>query len=295
MKTLSYSIDHASRTDTFNLYLIGDMHLGAEACDEALLTKTIEEIRADPTAYVIIMGDVVDGIGITGSDKRSDSRTLAKWARAALAEDADIFLAERDRAVRVLSPIAGKIIAWLAGNHETAIEKHRGFNVYWDMVSRVCDYAGRNPADVALGYEGFIRLSFNRLKPNSKPAIWTMIIYAHHGFGGGKLPGSHANNMFHLMGTYAADLHAMGHTHTMVSVPRQIVEAGRGGQQATQYTRWGVVTGSFLKAHLEPSKSGKPRNSYAQEKGLSPLPINFPIIHIDPDSKSYDITLRSKR
>lgn len=296
MKTLNHVIEYTSRTDTFDLYFIGDIHLGAEACDEKLLAKTIAEIRDNPRAKVILMGDIIDGIGITGSDKRSDSRTLATWARAALAEDADIFLAERDMAVKVLTPIAPKIVAWLSGNHETACEKHRGFNIYASMVDRVCEAAGRNPADIMLGYEGFVRLSFRFTAPNSRGTCWQMIIYAHHGFGGGKLPGSHANNMFHLMGSYPADLHAIGHTHNMITVPRQITEAGNGkNTQSTTHTRWGIVTGSFLRAHLEPAKNGKPRNSYAQEKGLAPLPVNFPTVSVHPNSQTYDITFRNQR
>ena len=46
--------------DTYRVWAIGDTHLGAVDADEDLLKQHIEEIKNDPNARIIFMGDVGD-------------------------------------------------------------------------------------------------------------------------------------------------------------------------------------------------------------------------------------------
>lgn len=297
MKQIRRSIEHKSRTDTFTLYPIGDVHLGSAACDEALFKRTINRIKDDPAALVILMGDIIDGIGRTGDDFRYRHKTLAPWL-AAMEDIDDVFDEEVNRAVSLLEPIASKVIAFLNGNHEDKVEQKRGVNVYWSMVDKIAEAGGQKPADIALGYNGFIRLKFKRTFHDKAPAnwhgskgtSWPLDIYATHGFGGGKMPGSKANNMFHMMGAVQADLYLMGHVHELMTVSKTILKPSDKILPNVE-THWGVVCGSFLQGQIEPSKRGRPRETYGELKGLPTLPIGHPVIHIEPGHANYTVEM----
>lgn len=295
MKLLTRRIPYESVAEgQFNLYPIGDIHLGSAACDEKALQAAVSRIAADPKAIVILMGDMIDAVGVTGFDKRSNLKTLASWLRG-LDDVSDVIEEERDMAVNYLAPIADKIVAIVCGNHEDAVEHHRGFNIYWSMVERLAEIGGFYAPDVAIGYDGFLRLRFaldggaqKKHATKGSPHVWTLDVYLHHGFGGGKMPGAKANNLWQLMATYDADLHLVGHTHELLTVSRQVVTPTMGNMPKIK-TRWGVVCGSFHRAYIEPSRRGKTRETYSEVKGFPPLPIGYPIIHIDAGRQTYSV------
>lgn len=297
MKQLRRRIEHKSRTDRFTLYPIGDVHLGSAACDEALFKRTVNHIKDDPTAIVILMGDIIDGIGRTGDDFRYRHKTLAPWL-AAMEDIDDVFDEEVNRAVALLEPIADKVVAFVNGNHEDKVEQKRGVNVYWSMVDRIAKAGNQNPADIAMGYNGFLRIRFTRTLRDVAPAnwhgsrgtSWPLDIYMSHGFGGGKKPGSNANNMFDMMGSVQADLYLMGHTHNLMTVSKTLLVPTDKGMPRVD-TRWGVVCGSFLQGQIEPSKRGRPRETYGELKGLPVLPTGHPVIHIEPGHGHYTVEM----
>ena len=272
---------------SFNLYPIGDIHLGSAGCDEELLEKTVKQIASDPDGRVVLMGDMIDGIGRANGDKRNRNKTLATWARQVEDED-ELFEAEVAKAVEVLSPIADKLLAVVCGNHEDDVERHGHGNVYWQIVDRLAVIGGHKAQDIALGYDGFIPIRFDRQVKDNKPHVWTLTLFVHHGFGGGKMPGAKALNLWHMLGTYDADIVLVGHTHDHVYTEREIVSPGNGTPK--QKTRVGVVCGSFLKGYIEPSKRGRPREMYSERFGMPVLRTGHPVITIDPGREKFSVT-----
>src|SRR3972149_1398546 len=119
MELLEHRLKLSSRQGYFNLYGVGDIHLGNYACDEDRLKDDIEKIRKDPYAYWIGMGDYTDCINIT--DKRFDPKSLAKWL---VREDLDnLPLVQADKYIKYFEPIASKCLMLHTGNHEELIRR----------------------------------------------------------------------------------------------------------------------------------------------------------------------------
>ena len=64
-----------SRSDTFTLVPIGDVHIGNAACDEARLRRVVDRIAADEWSYWVGLGDYCDFINM--QDKRFSPDSLA--------------------------------------------------------------------------------------------------------------------------------------------------------------------------------------------------------------------------
>jgi hypothetical protein len=155
------------RPDKFNLYLIGDTHLGTIHCAEHQLRQKIDEIKIDPMAYWIGMGDYGDYI--TPHDKRWSSRDIATdWV-----DKDDIAESVRKRLVELFSPIKAKCIGLLYGNHEVSYSKLQDGNVH----KHICEDLGVDN----LGYSCFIHFVFKRQGSNEMHLIKGMFT---HGSGG---------------------------------------------------------------------------------------------------------------
>lgn len=286
MRTLVQTIEHRSRNDTFTIYPLFDIHLGAEACDEKLLERTIEEIRADPHAYVILGGDNINAI--TRGDRRSNEYERASWLRG----EEDTAGMERDRLIKMFAPVAHRILAVVDGNHEQSVLHWDHRNIYWEIVAGLADVGGQLPEDIGMGIEGFLVLRFARSGGNSTPSIRRRVFYLHHGWGGGRKKGGKVNKLDDLMATYQADLYLMGHVHEIAHIARTVVSPGTGkAQDCKVKERHGLICGTFLRSYLERGPNGMPRNTYAQNKGYSPAPVGHPKIRITPWQDEYELVI----
>ena len=75
MRVIRHEWFNVSRSDVFRLVPIGDVHLGAAACDESRLVEVVKGIAADDRAYWVGLGDYCEFINM--QDRRFDARTLA--------------------------------------------------------------------------------------------------------------------------------------------------------------------------------------------------------------------------
>lgn len=282
MRTLDHTLYYPHRGHVFTLYYLTDMHIGALACAEKLLKSDIEQIAADPNAYWIGGGDYVDAICQVG-DKRYKPSTLSRWL---LGED-DPMDAQARYAVDMLKPIAGKCLGLVKGNHEWGAETFYARNLYWDIVRGIADAAGKAPESLALGIQGFIRIRFRRGTPEKYGGSWVFTIYAHHGFGGGRLPGGHALTIGRVLGDYFCDLAMMGHRHTEVIVPKTVTSPTSGGG-VEYHKRVGMFVPSYLNSYIIPSSDKKPFDTYAEKVGLPPTPLGTIPVYIQPDARRID-------
>ena len=74
MHLIERRIPYSSKSDTFNLYGIGDVHVGNIGFAKDKFERDIKAIKNDPRALVVLMGDLADAIVPT--DKRFDGRTV---------------------------------------------------------------------------------------------------------------------------------------------------------------------------------------------------------------------------
>lgn len=267
MKTITRRITYSSITESFRLWHITDTHIGARACNEKLLRQHIKLIEADPNAYWLAGGDQIDSISHAG-DKRYKPETLASWVLG----ESDVMGVQGDYWLNLFKPIAHKCIAILEGNHEWEARKHYARDIYKEMVRGLAHYAGVEAGDLALGAGGFVLPTFARQAGTQTANHWRLRIFAHHGFGGGRLPGGHALTLGRALADFEADLVLMGHRHVLSVVPK-VIQRHNG-----TFTRYGVFMPSYLNSTLEPRPDGMPVDTYPELMGLPATPVGaFPI------------------
>jgi UDP-2,3-diacylglucosamine pyrophosphatase LpxH len=250
MEALAASIEFK---DTFKLIPLFDMHLGAAACDENKLDRTIKQILDTPDCYTIAGGDMVDAI------LRQDMRRYMHGCANQEITDAldDALNISVRQAVKKLKPLAdkGKLLGCMAGNHEVAVQKHHSFNISREICDRL---------DVPfLGYSCFYRLTLKKKKHGAK---FGWVIYLHHGFGGGRKKGSSINNLIDLAIKFQADCYIMGHDHKKITTKEeQFKITHSGAPKIVTREKVFVRAGTFLKSYLDGG-----RTTYSEQAGYPP-------------------------
>lgn len=287
MRTLNHTLYYPSRSDHFNLWYLTDLHIGAKAFDEKLFKQHVKQIQEDPHARWIGGGDYIEAICHVG-DKRYNPEVLAEWALG----HNDVMGAQIDYALELMKPIADKCLGLGVGNHEFQADKHYGRAVYWEIAAQMARMAKVPAETLAYGVHGFILINFRRGTVKSHGNNWQFVVYAHHGFGGGRLPGGHALTLNRVLGDYHCDLALMGHRHVLQIVPKMITIPG----QRTAKTRqsFGIFMPSYLGQYLEPKANGQPIDTYPELFGLPATPLGAFPISIHPMARNISLTVKSE-
>ena len=272
MRTVTIDLPWTSR---IRLVFLGDEHVGHIACQEGLLKDCIGAVMADDAAYIIGLGDAIDAINM--QDKRFNPGELAPWM--SVADLVDIAKAETQRYADIVRPAKDRILARLSGNHEDTLSRIFERDVY-GSINDALDI----PQERRLGIDGFVRLRIgdtrgetyqhpNRSRRGGSRQAWTVTCYVHHGYAGGRLAGAKALALGRLPAAFRADIYAMGHSHTKVTMPGMVVTAD-GPQQLAM-----VNSGSFLKAYAEGSET------YAERKGYYPQDLGPVEVWLYPEER----------
>ncbi len=251
--------------DEFRLYPLGDIHIGSDGCAESEIRHKIErDILGRVHTLVVGMGDYCDSI--TKNDKRFDIGGLASWVK----KD-NIMRSQEDAIKELFKPIAGKILCLLTGNHEETIHLNHQENVTRNLCTDLEIPYG--------GYSCFIHLIFKRIDGK---ATHDYIIHAWHGAGAAQSPGARLMRLMSLVNEIQADVYLMGHLHAMTqhTPDRLIYRDGRIKSVKLAAT----MTGSWLKAYVQPLEGEELNPGYAEMKGYKPSRIGCPCIVFRPDS-----------
>lgn len=272
MKVIQKRILHKSRSDSFRIIPLGDVHLGARGCDEERLIDTVKYIK-DNNYYWIGMGDYCDFIN--RRDPRFSLASQAEW----LWGEVDMVAIQKKRFVEIVSPIATQCLALLEGNHETAILRHTERNIYSEIVADLKEIA-KMPEEqtLGIGYSGWLQLLFSREIGNGKDTLnptKIITINLHHGFVGGKLAGAKALNMQRWLWTHDCDIAIFGHSHN-TSIQIEAIERINRAGQLVKHNRKGCYAGTFLHS------SGDGYTTYSEVKGYFPLPMDGVEIELIP-------------
>jgi hypothetical protein len=183
------------------LYMVGDIHLGSITCAEKALDQTIEMIKKDPQARVILMGD--QGDYIFPDDTRRYDPACNSVFPSATTTTAALY--------KKFKPIRKKIMGVLRGNHEatyakTHLEEYEGMAV-------------RDEAEVLavmldvqyLEDMGVIKLKLGK-------ADYTIV--AMHGINCSSTVSSQINKLSKLSDIFETTPHlvAMGHVHSLQTI-----------------------------------------------------------------------------
>ena len=255
---------HASRSDSFLLYPIGDIHLGAAACDVDALRRTVKEVAERDNALWVGTGDYAENIVM--GDKRFDLKSVAPRFLPRLD---DLPNACFEELFEIFNPIRSKCIGLLVGNHEETLRIRQSQDVH----SALCVRMG-----VAnLGYDSMIRWRFKRTVGKGQQPVSVVTIFASHGTISGRRDGSKMNRIEDLSRNFDADLYLVGHGHSQIahrSVTLQVPASG--DLKLQERLRLGVMCGTFRKSY----ESGT--RDYSEKSHFSPPVIGCPVITIRP-------------
>ena len=274
-KTIIKNFYRFGRADEINIVPLGDLHLGASACDEGLFLQTVKRIN-DSGAYWIGMGDYCDFINVR--DPRFRAATLAPWIT--VQQLGDLAEAQKNRFLDYVKPIASKCLALVKGNHEDTIHKYYERDIYSEIVTGVKKHGGfAADKDLGVDYYGWLVLRFSRGKEDSRAANKRSITFnLHHGFVGGKLAGAKALNMQRWLWNHETDVVIFGHSHNTGAQREAIEYIDTHGNVRTK-NRVGCYSGTFLKS----TNGGV--STYSEVKGYFPLPIGGVEIVVRPYDK----------
>lgn len=252
--------DRGSKSDEFTLYPIGDIHLGAKACDVPALARTVERVRADRNARWIGMGDYAEHITI--SDKRFDLKTIDPRY---LPELDDLPAACVRDLVGILSPIRDKCLGLVVGNHEESLRLRNSHNVH----GALCVALGA----ANLGYDSIVRWTFKR----SSHAAATIKILASHGTIAGRRNGGKVNRMEDVASNFDVDVALFGHGHSQLAAERiELSVPSSGRMRLQEKKKVFMMTGTYRRNHTEGTLD------YGEKAGFAPVPIGSPRIRIRP-------------
>jgi hypothetical protein len=221
------------KSSVVKVYFLGDIHEGAANSRTDLLVEAVNIIASDTDAYWIGLGDMIDCINY--HDRRFNVREVDSKYRVTDLDN--LPKAQADTLLAILEPIKDKCLGMLTGNHEETLRQYAGF----DIMSHLCMSLGCT----YLGKKAYI--SLGALKDTNRGRPYFMIdMCIGHGSGGGsgKTAGGAINKCFDYMQWETADIHVIGHLHSMCtrSALRNCI---RGNSIVKNKVYYGV-NGSFL-------------------------------------------------
>lgn len=186
--------------DRFQIYVFGDIHLGNRACDIEKLKSHILEVRNNPHAYWIGVGDYIEAINYT--DKRFDHAQVDPLYASNLSNAAADQMLDL---IALFDPIRKRCIGLHRGNHEETLRLRYHFDV-------LKEFKDRWPEVPLLEDTAFTRLNFKRMCKNT-PHIEKFILWSSHSNAGGRKSGSKINRLEDAMACFDADMYVVGHGH----------------------------------------------------------------------------------
>lgn len=200
MRLVSRDVAMPSRSCTFHIHHLTDLHIDEPGHASKALDRRIKEIADDPGGLWMGGGDY--GSLIMPMDKRFEGDSSAEEFRIHQHRAPDYLL---DRLHAKLDPIASKCIGLGEGNHETAIAKYHGRGIVAELAARL------DVPDLYLGYRGWSMVNF--VRGSSRKLEYTLSCYQHHGWSAGRLRGRKALQAERELGERIADVHFLGHDH----------------------------------------------------------------------------------
>lgn len=192
----------SSGSGTVEIFAIGDLHSDRREFNESRFKAYRDHIiarkRKGEPCICVFVGDAMEGR--TPGMKHFD----AACVRPEFLTNLDSYIKQSlDWNTRLMKPLveAAVPLVVVEGNHDR-------FQEYAGYAAMLADRLGAH----FLGGEGFIRIRSGSQR-NTKGGLYTTVIYATHGSGGGKRPGGKINDMQATLEWVDADVVIKGHVH----------------------------------------------------------------------------------
>ena len=259
-----FDIELKGDKNSFQLVVLGDLHLGDPLCDMEAITETIEYARTNKNCYVILNGDLINNaLKTSKSDTYKESMSIEE---------------EQELLIKLLLPIKDKILVMASGNHENRTSLLAGIN----PLKAVAYSLGIKDKLVDNSYTLNIRFGKRNGSKNDKNCY--MIFGIHGGNGSGRRVGSAANALQDMaLVRPDMDLYIHSHTHTAVNYTDIIFLYNRNTKKTRELQRTFYNANAYLKY-----------GGYAEQKGYKPVTRSSSVIIVNAiRKKGQMITLTS--
>jgi len=264
-----YVVKCRNLNDRWRLWAIADVHLYNRSCIVSELDALIEEIRTDPHALWVGVGDLADCI--SPYDPRFDAQEVAPEKRNAFFEKLGRRVVED--LVEKFRPIADKCVGMHNGNHEDKYEVATDQAITMDVAE--------NLGTRYLGYCSAFDLVFSTGRSKVSFVVW-----CHHGAGGAQTTGGKINKLKKAMTeVFDADIYIMAHMHEQLDLSLVQLYKDPDGK-ILQRKKQGIVTGAYLATYREGTAG------YGEKKLYAPVSLGSSAITIVPATRRLGVEKR---
>ncbi|MHC4621734.1 MAG: metallophosphoesterase [Planctomycetota bacterium] len=273
-------IAHSSRSDSFRLWNLSDLHFGARSCAESLIKRDIDKIANDDNAFFVLGGDIIDAISYADA-KRFDPDCVAEWVK--VKDLGELGMVAMRKVRDLLAPIAHKCVGACYGNHELQYQKHNQQDLHGWLCSEL-----NIPA---LKYSAIFDLVFVRKSGFNKPKMFlkrpdlkggnceSFRVFVHHGAGFATTPGGKLNRLIRMMNDFDADIYMMGHVHDKTARRQTTITADQTCRHLRERIQLGVVSGAYLTTYHHGE------TTYGEQRGYSPVTLGAAWVRIKPETR----------
>lgn len=248
-------IDLPIEWESCYLIPISDCHIGDPNFDEQKLMRYIDWIKKTDNARVILVGDIMN---TATKESVSDSYSEIMNPNQQL-----------KYATKLFEPIKDKIIGVCTGNHERRIKKSTSMDTSETLAANLG----------AFYREDGLYLKVRLGKGNDTKKI-TYLLYATHGFGGGKKMGGKANNLQSISNNIFADIYVIGHTHTLQAFQDVYLLPDPRNNNVQEVKRTYCNAAAFLKY-----------GGYGEYQGFTPSKLGTVRIRLDGHRKDVHVSI----
>lgn len=259
MKEFNIKID--APKNSFQLMVLGDMHIGDELCDLELIKETIDYIKKTKDCYCILNGDLINNaLKTSKSDTYKEQMSIAD---------------EQDLLIELLTPIKNKILVMATGNHEHRTSLIAGIN----PLKAVAYALGIKDKLVEHSY--LLNIEFGISHGMKNQTNKYVVFGIHGGSGGGRRAGATANALQDMaLVRPDMDLYIHSHTHTSINYNDLIFLYDRKSKKTKEHQRTYYNANAFLKY-----------GGYAEQKGYKPADRQPSVLVVNALRKKGDMKI----
>lgn len=242
---------------TLALYGLGDFHADDKGFHKSLLLEYLHEIRANPSAYIILMGDYWNLF-------RQKIRSSLRAEIEALA-DLDGLVTERTEQFyhTFLEPVRDRILGALDGNH------HFEFSSGDTDTQLLCRLCGTK----YLGNLAGLRLRIEGLHGIGHGLTLTGMVHHGHWGSGASTPGGDLNSLDNKARPWDVDFVFAGHTHQRKIHIDEFLTIPKSGTLFPVARQKALVrTGSFLRQYV-PDTQERSIERFSERKLFRPAQL----------------------
>ena len=237
--------------------------------EKDLIQRWVDEIRSDPNAYTILLGDSFD---MARTHYRNHIRSYRDDDNSQEALD-DFARQEVAALAKVLTPIKGRIWGVLAGNHMWEFLDGTNSEQYLCQLLKLPYLGALGLIRVTCEWDANRRMGYN------------LTIFAHHNGGstGARTTGGDVAGIVRQEPAWDADIYLTGHTHRKLLIRETVLGiTPKGSPKVVERNRIFARCGSFLKSFKEdyPSATQAHRPSYAEKRALRPADLGWVRINV---------------